>query len=600
MSGEAPVAKRTKILPFESLYLERIPASPRYNRSYMHRDNVTHTIVVGTSLITASHDGYIKFWRRVSKEPGVATSLVKLEMVVEFLKTYRAHSAPIVALVASGDGKLVASLSSDKTVKIFDLTSCDMLVAKKLEFVPDCACWIQREAELDFSLLVTEKNTANLYLFKSVEAESIVPLDALHFEAPIQNMTFSSLYCCVVAVDTDGRLYMWNPHSPELPPFEYLATRASTHLDDLQKSSAVALSITLSHRQDFLSIYGSDHHVRIFRLSTGRLYRKYDESLAVYKRLFVAGKLAKDMDKDEFENRCRVEDELSRVARNEQCCIFDESDNFLLYSTLVGIKVLNIVTNRVVRIIGLDESLRFVNLSLCTAPSARSQVSLDLAASNNPAMLVEDAENDIFLAATAFQQNRFYLFTKGIVDRPVDDRDVLNERVQAEITEAKAAKPKRLPTGAILRTTLGDIHVELYADKAPKAVENFAGHARSGYYDNLIFHRVIRGFMLQTGDPLGDGTGGSSIWGSDFEDEFHPSLRHDRPFTLSMANAGRNTNGSQFFITTVACPWLDDKHTVFGRVIRGSEVVKVVENVQTDSLDKPINDVKIVQIDLVK
>ena len=113
--------------------------------------------------------------------------------------------------------------------------------------------------------------------------------------------------------------------------------------------------------------------------------------------------------------------------------------------------------------------------------------------------------------------------------------------------------------------------------RSPKTVENFATHATNGYYDGVIFHRVIKGFMVQTGDPLGDGTGGTSIWGHEFEDEFHRSLRHDRPFTVSMANAGPNTNGSQFFITTAPTTWLDNKHTVFGRVVQGMDVVQGIE-----------------------
>lgn len=104
-------------------------------------------------------------------------------------------------------------------------------------------------------------------------------------------------------------------------------------------------------------------------------------------------------------------------------------------------------------------------------------------------------------------------------------------------------------TSAILRTTSGDIHMRLFPDAAPKAVENFITHAKNGYYDNLIFHRIIKGFMIQTGCPFGDGTGGESIWGDDFEDEFSREFKHDRPYTVSMANAGPNTNGSQFFIT---------------------------------------------------
>ena len=126
---------------------------------------------------------------------------------------------------------------------------------------------------------------------------------------------------------------------------------------------------------------------------------------------------------------------------------------------------------------------------------------------------------------------------------------------------------------ARMKTGKGDIVIELFADKAPNTVNNFVFLAREGFHDGTTFHRVIKDFMIQGGDPTGSGAGGP---GYQFSDEFHPALRHSGPGILSMANAGRNTNGSQFFITHVATPWLDGKHAVFGKVIEGMDVVNAI------------------------
>jgi peptidyl-prolyl cis-trans isomerase B (cyclophilin B) len=135
---------------------------------------------------------------------------------------------------------------------------------------------------------------------------------------------------------------------------------------------------------------------------------------------------------------------------------------------------------------------------------------------------------------------------------------------------------------ATITTNRGDIKLELFEDKVPKTVANFEKLAKEGYYDGLKFHRVIEDFMIQTGCPKGTGTGGP---GYTFEDEFHPDLKHDKPGILSMANAGPNTNGSQFFITHVPTPWLDRKHSVFGRVIGdGQKVVDAIK--QGDKMEK--------------
>ena len=149
-------------------------------------------------------------------------------------------------------------------------------------------------------------------------------------------------------------------------------------------------------------------------------------------------------------------------------------------------------------------------------------------------------------------------------------------------------------SAATLHTNQGAIGVELFDDDAPKTVDNFVTLARKGFYDGVIFHRVIPDFMVQGGDPTGTGSGGP---GYTFEDEFneHPVARG----ALAMANAGPNTNGSQFFIVTAdACPWLDGKHTVFGRVTDGMDVVDAISALETDGRDRPREDVVIERVEL--
>ena len=161
---------------------------------------------------------------------------------------------------------------------------------------------------------------------------------------------------------------------------------------------------------------------------------------------------------------------------------------------------------------------------------------------------------------------------------------------------------------ATLMTSMGEVVIRLFEDKAPKTVANFVGLAtgtkawsdpKSGQqvkrplFNGTIFHRVMPNFMIQGGDPLGLGTGGP---GYRFPDEFHPDLRHSKPGILSMANAGPNTNGSQFFITHQATPWLDDKHSVFGEVVKGHEVVEAIGKVPRDGRDKPLTDIVLFEV----
>jgi peptidylprolyl isomerase domain and WD repeat-containing protein 1 len=184
-----------------------------------------------------------------------------------------------------------------------------------------------------------------------------------------------------------------------------------------------------------------------------------------------------------------------------------------------------------------------------------------MAASENP-LYRDSEETDPTLFCSAFRKNRyfdsntcFYLFTTrepSGTSSTLSSRDIYNEKPTREEQTVATATIESQSVGktATIHTTYGDIYIKIFPEETPLAVKNFIGLAKNGYYEGVIFHRVIKGFMCQTGDPNGDGTGGESIYGKEFADEFHPNLRHDRPYTISMANGGPNTNSSQFFITT--------------------------------------------------
>lgn len=365
-----------------------------------------------------------------------------------------------------------------------------------------------------------------------------------------------------------------------------------------EKTFAPSLEISLDGTQ--FAAFGFDRKIRVFRFETGKLRRCYDESLAATQELHkqAAEGSMFHLEPIDFGRRVAIErgylhDESAPFPN----AVFDESGNFLLYPTLFGIKVVNLVSNRVVRLIGkVENTERFVRIALFQSTTRVAKL-LKLAGPDAKA-----PEQDPTIVAGAFKKPRIYLFSRREPDDTGDaasSRDVFNERPNEDemVPEEQIRGQTHLPAGAILHTTKGEIWLKLQPDECPRSVENFTTHARNGYYDGHIFHRVIKGFMIQTGDPLGDGTGGASIWGGEFEDEFHKTLRHDRPGILSMANCGPGTNGSQFFITTVPCPWLDNRHTVFGRVVKGMDVVQAIERAKVRD-EKPVEEIKILNIEV--
>lgn len=166
-------------------------------------------------------------------------------------------------------------------------------------------------------------------------------------------------------------------------------------------------------------------------------------------------------------------------------------------------------------------------------------------------------------------------------------------QIEAAIIDDDLVKYERVKKKGYVRlnTNLGPLNLELFCDQTPRACDNFIKHCANGYYNNVMFHRSIRNFIVQGGDPTGSGSGGESIWGKKFEDEFKPNLTHTGRGVLSMANSGPNTNGSQFFITYRSCKHLDGKHTIFGKLVGGLDTLQKMENIEVDNKDRPIEDI---------
>ncbi|PKY04690.1 putative peptidyl-prolyl cis-trans isomerase [Aspergillus campestris IBT 28561] len=588
-SADAPKKKRRK-LPFENVYVKALPASARYSKSLMHKDQLCYVTVTPHTdfLITSSIDGVVKFWKKTSEG-------------LEFVKEFRAHTGEVKGVSVSADGRSFATTGTDKTIKIFDVITFDLLAMIPLDFVPRYVCWVHpRGASLPL-VAVTDDETSTIRVYDG-RGENHSPLHTVKsiHRTPVAAIAFNDAYDCAISADESGMIEYWRASDGSFEkPDNVFELKSSTNLFEFKKAKSTPASLTVSPSgEQFATVSFPDRQVRVFDFATGKLYRKYDESLSTITDMQQAGTAIYPLDEVEFGRRLAVERELENpVTQPRINVLFDESGHFIMYGSLYGIKCINTYTNRVVRVYARDEPFRGLNLAVYQGqPQKKGFMTVSMAASANP-LLQEAEERDPFLVSTGFGKVRFYIFNNE-TEISKSSRDVQNERPTQAASGGETAtqKAKETGTSAILHTTMGDIHLRLFPSAAPKAVENFVTHARHGYYNNTIFHRVIRKFMIQGGDPLGDGTGGESIWGGEFPDEFS-TLKHDKPYTLSMANAGPNTNGSQFFITTEKTPWLDGKHTIFGRAVQGLDVVHKIENARTlKDREKPEVDIKIVSI----
>ncbi|KAB2614953.1 peptidyl-prolyl cis-trans isomerase CYP71-like [Pyrus ussuriensis x Pyrus communis] len=592
-----PRARPKRPLQFEHAYLDALPSAQMYEKSYMHRDVVTHVAVSSADfVVTGSVDGHLKFWK-------------KKAIGIEFAKHFRSHLGPIEGLAVSVDGLLCCTISNDKSVKIYDVVNYDMMVMIRTEFVPGAVEWVYKQGDVKARLAISDRDSSYVHIFdaRSGTNEPII-FREVHL-GPVKVMRYNPVFDTVISADQQGMVEYWSPDTLKFPETGVkFRMKSDTNLFEIPKCKTTVSSIEVSPDGKQFSITSPDRRIRVFWFSTGKLRRVYDESLEVAQDLQRSDVPLYQLEAIDFGRRMAVEREIEKTESAPQPnAVFDESSNFLIYATLLGIKVVNLHTNKVSRILGkVENNDRFLRIALYQGDKSSKKVRKIPAAAANVNESKEPL-TDPTLICCAFKKHRIYLFSQREPEEPEDatkGRDIFNEKPPADellaASEIGKSSSTSLPDNVILRTTMGDIHMKLYPEECPKTVENFTTHCRNGYYDNLIFHRVIKGFMIQTGDPLGDGTGGQSIWGREFEDEFHKSLRHDRPFTVSMANAGENTNGSQFFITTVATPWLDNKHTVFGRVIKGMDVVQAIEKVKTDRGERPQVDVKILNVTVPK
>ncbi|XP_019507969.1 PREDICTED: peptidylprolyl isomerase domain and WD repeat-containing protein 1 [Hipposideros armiger] len=544
---EATLAKKRKVLDFERVYLDNLPSASMYERSYMHRDVITHVVCTKTDfIITASHDGHVKFWKKV-------------EEGIEFVKHFRSHLGIIESIAVSCEGALFCSVGDDKAMKVFDVVNFDMINMLKLGYFPGQCEWVYCPGDAISSVAASEKSTGKIFIYDGRgDNQPLHVFDKLH-TSPLTQIRLNPVYKAIVSSDKSGMIEYWTgpPHEYKFPKNVNWEYKTDTDLYEFAKCKAYPTSICFSPDGKKIATIASDRKVRIFRFLTGKLMRVFDESLSMFTELQQMRQQLPDM---EFGRRMAVERELEKVEAVRLInIVFDETGHFVLYGTMLGIKVINVETNRCVRILGKQENIRVMQLALFQgiAKKHRAATTIEMKASENP--VLQNIQADPTIVCTSFKKNRFYMVCGNALNR---------------------------------------FHIfKICLTRCPKTVENFCVHSRNGYYNGHTFHRIIKGFMIQTGDPTGTGMGGESIWGGEFEDEFHSTLRHDRPYTLSMANAGSNTNGSQFFITVVPTPWLDNKHTVFGRVTKGMEVVQRISNVKVNpKTDKPYEDVSIINI----
>ena len=590
-----PAQKRRKVLRNRDSILKELPCQELYEKSYMHKDALAQVLVAPYTnfVMTCSVEGILKFWKKAPRD-------------IIPVKVYRPHMGPFVACV-SHCGKWLATRAhtADRKMKIFDVENFDMVTMIDITFAAGVFEFIHGKSALQARLAVCEAVAAVVHIF-STEGQALCTHTLSH-SSRVVHMKMNVACDSVISIDADGVIDYWGNEAPFAFPIKTMK-KYETDLFKLAEDSIQALSLEVSRDGRLFAIMGSNRLVYVYNFAKGKFFRVYDETLAQAEELQRTHPTFQ-LDKLDFGKRMATEREMERSCSTAPPCnvTFDESGNFILFASMFGVKVLNLTSNSVEVILGrLETTERFLSIALFQGKIEATQQLLQQLGKD----VMEQAKSpDPTIFAIAWRRPRFFLLTRhepedaSKEDPNAVGRDAFNEKPSAEdIALLSTAKKVNTANIAIFRTTMGDIHIQLFPNETPKTNENFVGHAKAGFYDGLVFHRVVKKNFIQTGCPNGDGTGGESIWGGNFNDEFHPKLTHDRPYTVSMANRGPGTNGSQFFITTAVCDWLNDKHTVFGRVTKGTDVVQAIENVPVHTSgpreNKPVDPIRIINVEI--
>lgn len=502
--------------------LENIPTSHHYHVSWMHADIVTSIVcsVKHGYIITASRDGVVKFWKRLPID----------NRCLEFVKSFTAHAGPIRALCIDEAGDQVASIGSDKMIKFYDVSSFDVSWYFQTGLdLGTSACWIDRDR-----VACSCASDGVIYVFTTTEQG--VQKIKVHGDSVVTCLLYNPVYQTVMSTDKRGIIEFWDashnklgePLSVHRHGISYESKYAETDLYTLVKKKTFV--IAGASQGSVYALFCADSKIRLVDHKTGKLLVTFDERSKVYDAQYSQYGL----DAMDYGRRAATEREIFQEStvfnaglNNESSSSpqrislqFDSSGEYLLVPTMMGIKCMDWKRRKLVALIGKVDASQLRFLSVCSAPGNANidrQLLLARGQGANQAISEERERNekigDALLLATAYNQRRVYVFSHAdpVSDNPKDQdetiqqRDVWNEAPVGDDAlyhhstgKHKEQEDSKNVSRAVIRTTLGDIHIELFSKQVPKTIENFAGHAKAGYYDNVIFHRVIKGKYIRS------------------------------------------------------------------------------------------------------